>query len=1392
MKNILLKSVILFSLFTSFSYAQLTVNWANKIKCDTGGDDFTAAITGDANGNIISVGSYQGTVDVDPSSNTFYMASSGGYDMYMVKYDTAGAMLWAKTMGGATNDEPYDVIIDAAGNIYLTGFCSARTDFDGGGDTNFVTPIGTSNVTGIFLAKYNSNGDLIWAKMMSGTVNGWGKKMKLDSNGDIILVGNFAGTVDFDPSAGTTNVVAASTNFSDVFITKYTPSGALVWAKKIGGSVYDEVDALILDSNDNFYISGYMNQTVDFDPGAGTYNLTMSINSQAGYVAKYDNQGNFVWAFLKDREVYDLAIDASGKLRFSTNSSTTSATVYIYQYTLAGVYESAFLPLTNAGGEKLVIAADSSIYVGGPFENQSLPGRQQIFLRKLSKTGVTIYEKWFGGNGGFYDDELHALYVSPTGKVFIGGFFQKTVDFDTSPTTAASIVSHVATSSFVAAYKPNGDYSWASAIEDNKIGYTYKSINAQHTDALGNVYLGGSFYGAIGFDPYTENSFYKGPTSAILNSFICKYGPNSEVKWAFTLFQQFYGNEIFDITTDNNQNVYITGSFKYKVDFDPGADTLFLSSTPANASDIFIAKYDASGNFLWAKQIGSTGIDEGNKILVKHNKLYVTGTFIGTVDFDPSAASSTMTSATSKSFFAEYDLNGNYILAKNFAGAYKSINVDQAGNIILTGSIGTAVVDFDFGAGTAYPITSSFNSGFVAKYDSLTNYLWVVNMGSDAKCLLDSGDNIVLSGSTGKIGRFYSVNNTYSDINSTNSSNTYQYYLAKYTPSGMLSWVKSTSYSAYNLGDFGFDVAMDTKANIYITGQLRDTVDFDFNAGTNILIPFSVTNPDAFIASYTANGDLNWIKTKQVFASQFFKTISIVNDALYATITTSEGMNIDYNTGGTFLIGESTYLTKYTLSCLNAPQITSVTPASRCGAGTVTLSVSANSGTPNWYSTAGSSTVLFSGTSFTTPSLSATKTYYVTVPSGACTAGRTPVTATINTIPSVTTGGLYYRCDPGTGTINALASAGVINWYDAPTGGNLLHTGNSYSIPFTSVTTNFYLDATDNGCTTATRKVHTFQIIRTPILLSHVDGSGCANSQIILSASVDSGNVQWQTSNGTWLWSNPVYAVTISTTTTYYVVGINSGCSTPPVAVTATVVPTPSISSTTPASTCDAGVVTLTAVPSPSNAVIKWYDQAVFGSVLSTGNNFTTPLLNNTTTYYAEVSRNGCTNSTRSAVQATINPLPNVSVTSAGSTISAALSGATYQWLNCSNNLSISGATAQNYTAIANGNYAVKVTQNGCSDTSVCVVITSVGMAELAPAEFVLAYPNPAISQLTLECPLSLLGSSFSIFDKLGQVVIKGKFSELQNSIEIGTLSPGIYFIRLDDDQSNLLKLVKM
>jgi uncharacterized protein (DUF2249 family) len=1376
MKKYLFKPLLIkLLLFTSICSAQLNINWANKIMSDPGSDDFCAAITGDSNGNIISVGSYKGTVDVDQSSANYYMASTGDYDIYILKYDTSGALLWAKSIGGAVPDLAYDVITDAAGNIYITGRCSALSDFDGDGDTNFVRPIGTASATVLFLAKYDSNGNYLWAKLMNGSGSGWGKRMKIDSNGDVILVGNFAGTIDFDPSSAVANVVAASTNFSDFFISKYTNNGDLIWVNKVGASVYDEVHGLTLDSLDNIYITGYMNQTVDFDPGPGVFNLTMPLNDQAGYVAKYTNQGGFVWAFLSNEEGFDLAIDAYGKLRVSAGSSTNSPNVKISQYTLAGMFESEF-QLTNAGGERLFIAADSSIYIGGPQENLSLPDRQEIYLKKVTNTGVSIYEKRFGAQGGFYDDELHALYVDPTGKVFIGGFFQKTVDFDTSPTTISNFVSNVATSSFVAAYKANGDYRWVVTVEDNKINFANKVINSLHNDKDGNILIGGAFYGAISFDKFSQNTFFKSGPGAIYNSCICKYAPSGAVKWAF-VYSNSNQNILYDIASDNNNNVYLTGQFSGMVDFDPSPNTFSLNSSVS--SDIYIAKYDSSGNFLWAKQIGGTDEDEGHKILVRNSKIYVSGIFDGSVDFDPSASSAVMTTAQSRAFIAMYDLNGNYILARNFSGEYRSINVDNLNNIILSGSYipTSSLIDFDFGSGTVNPISISQNSGFIAKYDSLLNYQWAVSIGSASKCILDSAQNLYLSGNTSSnTVRFYSANQTYTSVSKGNNSNFYQYTLAKYSPAGMLSWVKNTSYFSNNGNDFAYDFAMDRNSNIYLTGLFKDTVDFDFNAGTTILLPFSVTNPDAFIASYTANGDLNWVKTKQEFATQSFKSISIYDDKLYSIINTSEGYNLDFNSGGTYLIGESTYLTKYTLNCLSAPQITSVIPAAHCGNGAVTLVANASSGAPNWYSTATSSTVLFSGNSFTTPNLTSSKTYYVAVPAGVCAAARIPVTATIYVIPTILASSVFSRCDPGTGTINAQASSGVVNWYDALVGGNFLASGPSYSVPFTSVTDTFYVDATDNGCTSPTRTRQIFQIIATPSILSTTNGSGCANTPIILQATVNFGNIEWQTSTGSYLWGAPNYSVSINTTTTYYVIGTNFGCNTTPIAVTATVIPTPTFASTTPASKCDSGILTLTAAPNPIGAAINWYDQSAFGNLLSTGNSFTTPFLTNTTTYYAEISNNGCTNSTRSAITATINPLPNVSVINSGSIITALVSPANYQWINCSNNNAILGATLQSYTAISNGNYAVIITQNGCIDTSFCVNINSVGLKNNFKNPNLSFYPNPSNGKYWYTGSVDA-SSVFSLYNLQGQVLAENMNISNPPILDLTSLSPGFYYL---------------
>jgi hypothetical protein len=152
------------------------------------------------------------------------------------------------------------------------------------------------------------------------------------------------------------------------------------------------------------------------------------------------------------------------------------------------------------------------------------------------------------------------------------------------------------------------------------------------------------------------------------------------------------------------------------------------------------------------------------------------------------------------------------------------------------------------------------------------------------------------------------------------------------------------------------------------------------------------------------------------------------------------------------------------------PVITNVSSSSRCGSGSVALSASASAGTINWFSAPTGGSSLASGTSYTTSSLSSTTTYYVNATDNGCTtSSRTAVTATIKTIPTIlnTTNGSHNG--PGAVTLGASSSSGTTYWYSNPTGGSSIASGNSYTTPSLSSTTTYYVDATNEGCTTMSR-----------------------------------------------------------------------------------------------------------------------------------------------------------------------------------------------------------------------------------------------------------------------------------------------------------------------------------
>jgi hypothetical protein len=228
-----------------------------------------SAIVVDSSGNVYTTGNFSGTADFDPGAGTYDLTSAGGRDICVSKLDSSGNFVWAKRMGGASDDRGYGIAVDSAGNVHTTGW------FEGTG--NFAPWPGTYSLTSagdrdIFVSKLDSSGNFVWAKGMGGTSEdrGWG--IAVDSAGNVCTTGWFRSTADFDPGTGAYNI--ASAGDGDIFVSKLDSNGNFVWAGGMGGDhMYDSGEAIAVDGAGNVYATGYFRDMADFDPGGDTYYL---------------------------------------------------------------------------------------------------------------------------------------------------------------------------------------------------------------------------------------------------------------------------------------------------------------------------------------------------------------------------------------------------------------------------------------------------------------------------------------------------------------------------------------------------------------------------------------------------------------------------------------------------------------------------------------------------------------------------------------------------------------------------------------------------------------------------------------------------------------------------------------------------------------------------------------------------------------------------------------------------------------------------------------------------------------------------------------------------------------------------------------------------------------
>jgi hypothetical protein len=237
----------------------------------------------DGSGNVYVTGSFQGTVDFNPSNSTANLTSTGIADAFIAKYTASGGYIWAFRLGGAsTTDGDYGtaIALDANADIVVTGAFNGTVDFNPGTGTANLTAAGSS---GIFIARYSASGGYQWAfTPAQGTHN----RVTLDAGGDIYVIGSFIGPNDFDPGTGTATLPGGA-NGAGGFVAKYDALGAHLWSFSTTGTQGAPVGTgLTLDGSGAITIMGRFYGTGAFDPGDPNVTLT-SAGMQDIFIAKY-------------------------------------------------------------------------------------------------------------------------------------------------------------------------------------------------------------------------------------------------------------------------------------------------------------------------------------------------------------------------------------------------------------------------------------------------------------------------------------------------------------------------------------------------------------------------------------------------------------------------------------------------------------------------------------------------------------------------------------------------------------------------------------------------------------------------------------------------------------------------------------------------------------------------------------------------------------------------------------------------------------------------------------------------------------------------------------------------------------------------------------------------
>jgi hypothetical protein len=476
------------------------------------------------NSNVASEGQYRCLISKEAAEND---SSDPWLDLtaYQVcELDVMGKNYWARTWGGVDDDWGMSVAVDSLGNTYVTGNFCGTVDFDpGAGVDNHIS----NGDPDIFLSKFDSSGIFQWARTWGGSSQDRGNGVAADGSGNVYVTGSFGDTVDFDPAAaGVDN--HTSNGGSDIYLSKFDPSGNLIWARTWGGTNASESgNSVAVDVSGNAHVTGNFTGTTDFDPGSGIDNHT-SDGFDDIFLTVLNSAGDFLWA------------------------RTWGGTTWEYGY---GVAVDGSLNSYVTGKFYDIVDFDP-----GSGEDIHAAILDDMFLSKFDSSGNYQWARTWGGP---YYDKCYGVVADESGNAYVSGNFSGLVDFD----PGSGVDNHYLDSSgvFLSKFDPSGDFNWVRIWEGT-------DGNGVAIDGAGNIYLTGEFW-------FTHDVI------------LSKVDSSGDLQWASTWGGSHYDAGL-GVAADSSGNAYVTGYFAGNADFNPGTgsdehisyedDDVFLSKLDPN------------------------------------------------------------------------------------------------------------------------------------------------------------------------------------------------------------------------------------------------------------------------------------------------------------------------------------------------------------------------------------------------------------------------------------------------------------------------------------------------------------------------------------------------------------------------------------------------------------------------------------------------------------------------------------------------------------------------------------------------------------------------------------------------------------------------------------------